>query len=93
MRVLLPGAPHLPLLKKLFFQLHNSMKKNINKLIIMFHACNIFKEVIVGFFISSCIHFSYASKLLKRKNIYVLAELMKVISDSKKTVAFIPKLV
>ena len=38
-------------------------------------------------------HFSYLSKLLKMKNTYVLADLMKAFMDSQKTTAFIPKLV
>ena len=38
-------------------------------------------------------HFSYLSKLLKMKNTYVLADLMKAFMDSQKTTAFIPELV
>ena len=38
-------------------------------------------------------HFSYLSKLLKMKNTYVLADLMKAFIDSQKTTAFIPELV
>ena len=38
-------------------------------------------------------HFSSLSKLLKMKNIYVLADLMKAFMDSQKMIAFIPELV
>ena len=38
-------------------------------------------------------YFSYLSKLLKMKNTYVLADLMKAFMDSQKTTAFIPELV
>ena len=38
-------------------------------------------------------HFSYLSKLLKMKNTYVLANLMKAFMDSQKTIAFILELV
>ena len=38
-------------------------------------------------------HFSYLSKLIKRKNTYVLGDLMKAFMDSQKTVAFIPEFV
>ena len=38
-------------------------------------------------------HFSYLSKLLKMKNTYILADLMKAFMDSQKTTAFIPELV
>ena len=38
-------------------------------------------------------HFSYLSKLLKMKNTYMLADLMKAFMDSQKTTAFIHELV
>ena len=38
-------------------------------------------------------HFSCLSKLLKMKNTYVLADLMKAFMDSQKTTAFMPELV
>ena len=38
-------------------------------------------------------HFSYLSKLLKMKNTYMLADLMKTFMDSQKTTAFILELV
>ena len=38
-------------------------------------------------------HFSYLAKLLRMKNTYVLADLMKAFIDSQKTTAFIPELV
>ena len=38
-------------------------------------------------------HFSYLSKLLKMKNTYILADLMKAFMDPQKTTTFIPKLV
>ena len=38
-------------------------------------------------------HFSYLSKLLKMKNTYVLADLMKAFMDSQKMTAFILELV
>ena len=59
----------------------------------------VFKEVIVEFFIVGYTHedidahFSYLSKLLKMKNMYVLVDLMKAFMDSQKTTAFIPELV
>ena len=34
-------------------------------------------------------HFSYLSKLLKMKNTYVLADLMKAFMDFQKTIVFI----
>ena len=39
------------------------------------------------------VHFSYLLKLLKMKNTYVLADLMKAFMDSQKTTTFIPELV
>ena len=62
-------------------------------------AKRVFKEVTVGFLIVGHTHedidahFSYLSKLLKMKNTYVLANLMKAFVDSQKTTAFIPELV
>ena len=62
-------------------------------------ARRIFKEVTVGFLVVKHTHedidahFSYLSKLLKMKNTYVLADLMKAFMDSQKTTAFIPELV
>ena len=62
-------------------------------------ARRVFKEVTVGFLIFGHTyedidaHFSYLSKLLKMKNTYVLADLMKAFIDSQKTTAFIPELV
>ena len=38
-------------------------------------------------------HFNYLLKLLKMKNTYVLANLMKAFMDFQKTTAFMPKLV
>jgi hypothetical protein len=62
-------------------------------------ARGIFKEVTVGFLVVGHTHedidpyFSYLSKLLKQKNTYVLADLMKAFMDSQKPVVFIPELV
>ena len=62
-------------------------------------AQRIFKEVTVGFLVVNHTHkdidahFSYLSKLLKMKNTYVLADLMKAFMDSDKMTAFIPKLI
>ena len=62
-------------------------------------AKRVFKEVTVGFLIVGHthedidVHFSYLSKLLKMKNTYVLADLMKAFMDSQKTTVFIPELV
>ena len=39
------------------------------------------------------VHFSYLSKLLKMKNVYMLVDLMKAFMDSQKTTAFIPELI
>ena len=58
-----------------------------------------FKEVIVGFLIVGHthedinVHFSYLLKLLKMKNTYVLADLMKAFMDFQKTTAFILEVV
>ena len=62
-------------------------------------AKRVFKEVTIGFLIVGHTHedidahFSYLSKLLKMKNTYVLADLMKAFMDSQKTTMFIPELV
>jgi len=98
-----PGTPHVPLLRKLFLQLDNLVKDNKNRFFMAFWSLfttkRIFKEVIVGFLIASHTHedidahFSYLSKLIKRKNTYVLADLMKAFMDSQKTVSFIPEFV
>ena len=97
------GRPAVPLPKKLFLQLDNSAKDNKNRYVMAFclllTARRVFKEVTVGFLIVSHTHedidahFSYLSKLLKMKNTYVLADLMKAFMDSQKTIAFIPELV
>ena len=99
----IPGRPAVPLPKKLFLQLDNLAKDNKNRYVMAFcsllTAKNVFKEVTVGFLIVSHthedidVHFSYLSKLLKMKNTYVLADLMKAFMDSQKTTAFIPELV
>ena len=98
-----PGRPAVPLPKKLFLQLDNSAKDNKNRYVMAFcsllTARRVFSEVIVGFLIVSHTHkdidthFSYLSKLLKMKNTYILADLMKAFMDSQKTTAFIPELV
>ena len=98
-----PGRPAMPLPKKLFLQLDNSAKDNKNQYVMAFcsllTARRVFKEVTVGFLIVGHTHedidahFSYLSKLLKMKNTYVLANLMKAFMDSQKTTAFIPELV
>ena len=98
-----PRRPTVPLSKKLFLQLDNSAKDNKNRYVMAFcsllTARRVFKEVIVGFLIVSLTHedidahFSYLSKLLKIKNTYVLADLMKAFMDFEKTTAFIPELV
>jgi len=60
---------------------------------------HILREVNVGFLIVGHthedidVHFSYLSKLIKRKNTYVLANLLKAFMDSQKTVAFIPEFI
>ena len=97
------GRPAVPLLKKLFLQLDNSAKDNKNRYVMAFcsllTARRVFKEVTVGFLIVGHTHedidahFSYLSKLLKMKNTYVLADLMKAFMDSQKTTAFILELV
>ena len=99
----IPGRLAVPLPKKLFLQLDNSAKDNKNRYVMAFcsllTAKRVFKEVTVGFFIVSHTHedidahFSYLSKLLKMKNTYVLADLMKAFMDSQKTTAFMPELV
>ena len=97
------GRPAILLPKKLFLQLGNSTKDNRNRYVMAFcsflTARKVFKEVIVGFLIVGHTledidaHFSYLSKLLKMKNTYVLADLMKAFMDSQKTTAFIPELI
>ena len=97
------GRPVVPLPKKLFLQLDNSAKDNKNQYVMAFcsllTARRVFKEVTVGFLIVGHTHedidahFSYLSKLLKMKNTYVLADLMKAFMDSQKTTTFIPELV
>ena len=99
----IPGRPVVLLPKKLFLQLDNSAKDNKNRYVMAFCSLlttkRIFKEVIVGFLIVGNTHedidahFSYLSKLLKMKNMYVLADLMKAFMDSQKTTAFMPELV
>ena len=99
----IPGRPAVPLPKKLFLQLDNSAKDNKNRYVMAFCSLltvrRIFKEVTVGFLVVGHTHedidahFSYLSKLLKMKNTYVLADLMKAFMDSQKTTAFILELV
>ena len=99
----IPGRRAVPLPKKLFLQLDNSATDNKNRYVMAFcsllTAWRIFKEVTVGFLVVGHTHedidahFSYLSKLLKMKNTYVLADLMKAFIDSQKSTAFIPKLV
>ena len=99
----IPGRPAVSLPKKLFLQLDNSAKDNKNRYVMVFcsllTAKSVFKEVTVRFLIVGHthedidVHFSYLSKLLKMKNTYVLADLMKAFMDSQKTIAFMPKLV
>ena len=82
-----PRRPAVPLPKKLFLQLDNSAKDNKNRYVMAFcsllSARRVFKEVTVGFLIVGHTHedinahFSYLSKLLKMKNMYVLADLMR----------------
>ena len=98
-----PGRPAVPLPKKLFLQLDNSAKDNKNRYVMAFcsllSARRVFKEVTVGFLIVGHTHedidayFSYLSKLLKIKNTYILADLMKAFMDSQKTTTFISELV
>ena len=99
----IPDRPAVLLPKKLFLQLDNSAKDNKNRYVMAFYplltAKRLFKEVTVGFLIVGHTHedidahFSYLSKLLKMKNTYVLANLMKAFMDSQKTTAFMPELV
>ena len=89
----IPGRPAIPLSKKLFFQLDNCAKDNKNRYVMAFYslltARRIFKEVTVGFLVVGHTHkdidahFSYLSKLLKMKNTYVLADLMKAFHYKK----------
>jgi len=91
--------PSVPLPPKLYLQLDNSTKDNKNRFLMAFCSLlttqGIFKEVIVGFVIVGYshedidVHFSYFSKLIKRKNTYVFANFMKVFMDFQKTMAFI----
>jgi hypothetical protein len=95
--------PAVPLPKRLYLQLDNSAKDNKNRFVMAFYslltARGIFKEVTVGFLIVGHTHedidayFSYLSKLLKQKNTYVLADLMKAFMDLQKSTVFISELV
>ena len=97
------SGPIVSLPKKLFLQLDNSAKDNKNQYVMAFYSLlitkRVFKEVTIGFLIVGHIHedidvhFSYLSKLLKMKNTYVLADLMKAFMDFQKTIAFIHELV
>ena len=79
---------------KLFFQLDNLAKDNKNRYIMAFCSLlttkRIFKEVTIGFLIIDHIHedinahFSYLSKLLKMKNMYIFADCMKAFMDSRR---------
>ena len=99
----IPGRPAVPLPKKLFLQLDNSAKDYKNRYVMAFcsllTAKRVFKEVTIRFLVVGHTHedidahFSYLSKLLKMKNTYVFADLMKAFMDSQKTTAFMPKLV
>jgi hypothetical protein len=96
----LPERPAVALPRKLFLQLNNSTKDNKNKFVMAFcsllTAMHIFKEVTVSFLIVSeniDVYFNNLSKLLKTRNMYVLADLMKAFMDSKKTVVFILEVV
>ena len=94
-----PRNPAMPLLKKLFLQLDNSAKDNKNRHVMAFcsllTARRVFKEVTIGILIVGHTHedidahFSYLLKLLKMKNTYVLADLMKAFMDCQKTTAFV----
>jgi hypothetical protein len=97
------GRPAVPLPKRLYLQLDNSTKDNKNRFIMAFYSLltttGIFKEVTVGYLVVGHTHedidayFSYLSKLLKQKNTYVIADLMKAFMDSQKSTVFIPELV
>jgi hypothetical protein len=98
-----PGRLAVPLPKRLYLQLDNSAKDNKNKFVMAFcsllTARGIFKEVTMGFLVVGHTHedidayFNYLSKLLKQKNTYVLADLMKAFMDLQKSVVIIPELV
>jgi hypothetical protein len=98
-----PGHPIVPLPKRLYLQLDNSMKDNKNRFVMAFcsllTAKGIFKEITLEFLVVKFIHedidahFSYLSKLLKQKNTYVLADLMKTFMDLQNSTVFIPELV
>ena len=88
----IPGRLVVPLPKKLFLQLDNSAKDNKNRYVMAFCSLlttkRVFKEVTVGFLIVGHTHedinahYSYMSKLLKMKNTYILADLIKAFMDS-----------
>lgn len=93
----------MALSRKLLLQLDNFAKNNKNKFGMVFCSlltirC-IFKEVMVGFLIVGHtyedidVHFNYLSKVLKMRNTYVLANLMKAFMEFQKTVAFILEVV
>ena len=87
-----PSRPAVLLPKKLYLQLDNSAKDNKNRYVMAFCslliARRVFKEVTIGFLIVGHTHkdidahITYLSKLLKIKNTYVLADLMKAFMDS-----------
>jgi hypothetical protein len=95
--------PAVPLPKRLYLQLDNSAKDNKNRFVMAFcsllTARGIFKEVTMGFLVVGHTYedidayFSYLSKLLKQKNMYVLTDLMKAFMDLQKSIVFISELV
>jgi hypothetical protein len=84
---LLPRLPAVPLPQRLYIHQENSANDNKIRFFMAFYslliAKRVFKEVTMGFLIVEHSHvdinayFSYLSKLLKQKNIYVLVALMK----------------
>ena len=88
----LPGRLPISLPKKLFLQVDNFAKDNKNQYVMAFCslliARGVFNEVTIVFLIVDHthkdidVHFSYLSKLLKMKNTYILASLMKAFMDS-----------
>ena len=93
---------HKPLPRKLYIQLDNSAKDNKNKYLMailsLLTAWGVFKEIQVGFLLVGHTHedidayFSHLSKALKRKNMFVLADVMKALMQFQ-DLSFMPKFI
>ena len=93
---------HKPLPRKLYLQLDNSAKNNKNKYLMAFFSLlivrDVFKEIQAGFLLVGHTHedidayFSHLLKALKRKNTFVLVNLMKAFMQSQ-DMSFMPEFI